>query len=249
MSALTVTVFPDNKSRSIQSAQPMSLIEVERLIRAVPPAPKKSALPLLKLAEFGSIKTDAGCLRHDANVTVVTGIEGDYDGESMPMAEAAKRLNDAGVAALLYTSASHEDAAPRWRVLCPLSRTLVGTPVELREQRRRLVGVLDAILGGVLTPESSALSQSFYFGRIEGRPDPAFLHTTGLCIDELRNPPEPDFQARSPTARMMASLTAPPMKNCVPHSLVAKTGTSRCSSCRPDGPREAWLQTTSRQHY
>jgi hypothetical protein len=199
--ATVVTVFADNKGRKIHVARPMSLIEVECLIRAVEPAPAKDKLPLLKLATFGDNKTDADCLRFDANVTQVSGIEGDYDGETIPMEAAAEKLRAAGIEALLYTSASHTPDRPRWRVLCRLATPLSGTETELRGQRKRCVGILNAILGGVLKGESFALSQSFYFGRIKGRPDPVTRRTAGVCIDEMDSPPAPVYAIGSGAKR------------------------------------------------
>ena len=94
------------------------------------------------------------CLRHDANVVQITGIEGDYDLEKMPVSEAVERLEQAGIASMLYTSPSHTEDAPRWRVLCPTSVALPPT------ERDRLLARLNGVLGGVLSSESWTLSQS-----------------------------------------------------------------------------------------
>jgi hypothetical protein len=124
--------------------------------------PSKQACPLLKLATFGSTRTDKGSLRHDANVLSVTGVEGDHDAGSMTLEEAALLLELAGVQAVLYTSASHTKELPRWRVLAFFSRE--RTPHE----RNKFAARLNGILRGALAPESFSLSQSFYFGRVEG---------------------------------------------------------------------------------
>src|SRR5208337_2026317 len=154
----------------INASRPMNLTELERVISVATPAPEKERLALLKLARFGEVLTDKKCLRHDANVVEVFGIEGDYDGGEIPMSGAAAELSDAGVAAVLYTSASHTSQRPRWRVLVPLSAPLEGTPEQLREHRRHWTGVLNALLGGILNGESFALSQAYFFGPIEGKP-------------------------------------------------------------------------------
>ena len=71
-------------------------------------APEKSGLPLLKFVRFGPLRTPpmpvggGGSLRHDANVTMTSGVEGDYDGEAMPFAEAVTRLDEAGSLFGLY---------------------------------------------------------------------------------------------------------------------------------------------------
>ena len=44
-------------------------------------ARSKYKLPLLKLATFGDFRTSYDCPRSDANVSALTGIEADYDGE------------------------------------------------------------------------------------------------------------------------------------------------------------------------
>jgi hypothetical protein len=123
-------------------------------------APAKNLLPLLKLARFGAARTAAGSLRHDANILTVSGCEGDYDGEEMPITEAQQRLDDAGCAYMIYTSPSHTLDRPRWRVLMPFSREL--PPGE----RARMMNRLNGVLGGVLSRESWALSQAFYYGRV-----------------------------------------------------------------------------------
>jgi hypothetical protein len=84
-------------------------------------APTKTALPWLKLARFGTRTTRAGCLRNDANVEEITGVEIDYDGEIIPMREAAGIFQNARLAVLLYTSPSNTPAKPRWRGLFALS--------------------------------------------------------------------------------------------------------------------------------
>lgn len=125
--------------------------------------PSKGAMPLLKLATFGDLRTGSRSLRHDQNIAKVTGIEGDYDGELVPIEEAKRRLEAHGIRAVLYTSASHTPSAPRWRVLAPLSRK------HRPEERRGLVDKLNHALGGILANESFTLSQAFYFGQIKGR--------------------------------------------------------------------------------
>jgi predicted P-loop ATPase len=124
----------------------------------------KANLPWLKLARFGDVKTTDGCLRHDANLLAITGIEADYDGEQVSLKEASDALKKAGVTSLLYTSPSHTSDKPRWRAVCPLS-TERGP-----DQRHHLVSRLNGVLGGILAPESWRLSQSYYYGNVTGKP-------------------------------------------------------------------------------
>jgi RecA-family ATPase len=90
-------------------------------------------------------------------------------------------------------------------VLCPLATALTGPEAELRQQRRHWVGVLNAILGGVLKSESFALSQSFYFGPITGRPQPEIVRLEGKCIDQLADAPAPKFPANGAGEEQLAA--------------------------------------------
>jgi hypothetical protein len=140
--------------------------------------PEKAAMPLIKLARFGAKRTVKGSLRHDANILVVTGVEGDYDGEQIALDEAKDALARAGIASVLFTSPSHTPEKPRWRVLVPLSREYPPT------ERARFVARLNGVLGGVLAAESFTASQAFYFGKVAGTTYAAAM-TRGRCIDEL----------------------------------------------------------------
>lgn len=142
-------------------------------------AERKDRLPWLKLATFGDQRTAKGSLRHNGNVTAIDGIEGDHDTGTLMPADAAQRLRKAGVAALIYTSPSHTPERPRWRVLAPLSRSMPP------EHRERLCARLQGVLGGALAPESFALSQSYYYGGVEGGTVPETLLIDGTGIDTL----------------------------------------------------------------
>jgi predicted P-loop ATPase len=141
-------------------------------------AKAKADLPWLKLARFGDVKTDKGSLRHDANVLAITGIEADYDGGQMTPVEAVERLEKAGVKALVYTSPSHTEDAPRWRVLCPTSAELPP------DRREHLVGRLNGLLGGILAGESFTLSQAYYFGSVGKNPSHMAEIVDGEPIDQ-----------------------------------------------------------------
>lgn len=152
-------------------------------IERLEPQPVKAESPLIKFARFGSVRTDKGSLRHDANVIEVTGIEGDYDDEAVTPDEAIARLERAGVRALVVTTHTHTPENPRWRVFAPLSASV--HPAE----RKRLVGRLNGALYGCLARESFTLSQSYFVG---GRPGGEYrtLHTfddpeDGECIDRI----------------------------------------------------------------
>lgn len=125
--------------------------------------PDKASTPLVKCATFGDLRSENGSLRTNANMLSITGCEGDYDGEDMPMEVAAALLREGGVKGILYTSPSYTPDRPRWRVICPLRK-----PRDPSE-RLALVERLNGILKGVLSAESFTQSQAFHCGRVEGR--------------------------------------------------------------------------------
>lgn len=138
----------------------------------------KADCPLLKMAEFGDVRSAKGSIRHDANVLAICGVEGDHDAESLSPEDACRLLIAAGIKAIVYTSASHGRTGPRWRVLAPTSQRYAP------QAHRELVGRLNTVLGGVLSTESFALSQAYYFGRVLGV-DYVAYGSPGLCIDQV----------------------------------------------------------------
>lgn len=146
------------------------------ILRNPPVAKRKEDLPLIKLALFGDEASPAGSYRHDANLLEVWGVEGDYDGGQVSIAQAAELLQAAGIVAFLYTTPSHTPECPRWRVLAPCSRA------HMPAERAALVAKLNGVLGGILAPESFTLSQAFFYGRVEGA-EYCDIETTGVEID------------------------------------------------------------------
>lgn len=167
-----------------------------------PEYPTKAGMALLKCATFGDLRTDKGSLRTDENVRAVHAVEGDYDAGRVTIDDAAAQLRAADIEAVLYTTASSTPAAPRWRVLAPLS-----APCEPRA-RRHHVGVLNAALGGVLATESFALSQSFYFGRLAGA-EYRSVHVAGEPVDLAGLFIEPVFPVMA--ERRTETLSTDPM--------------------------------------
>lgn len=141
----------------------------------------KTECPWIKLATFGNMRSPRNSLRFDANVIAITGIEGDYDGGEVSLDEAQNRLIKAGIEAIVYTSPSHTSAKPRWRVLAPLSGEF---PVHMRTV---FMGRLNGALGGILSPESFTLSQSYYYGPVEGVEYEVLYLDDGEKIDQLDN--------------------------------------------------------------
>jgi hypothetical protein len=171
-----VTLFQDRFGQSAEEYE-VDLEELAELIGKIEER-SKEALPLLKLAEFGEQASDRGAVRHDANLLRITGIEADYDGGFVSLAQATGLVRQSGIEALLHTSPSSTPEAPRWRVLCPVSKPLPGT------ERDHLVARLNGVLGGILAAESWVPSQAYYFGGITGQPPVLIEISSGRCIDE-----------------------------------------------------------------
>jgi hypothetical protein len=155
-----LTIFPNVWARELKTWSPSWLELVER-VKHPKLYPTKASMPLVMLAQLGQARTDADSLRHEANVIGISGVALDYDAGELDIADAATLLSDASITGLFYTSPSSTPRRPRWRLLLPTSR-------ELEPQRHReLVARANAILGGVLAPESFRLAQSYYIGRAE----------------------------------------------------------------------------------
>jgi hypothetical protein len=156
----SVTLFDDVYATRL-SVRSVTISQLADIIAAAS-APTKDDLPLIKLAIYGDDRSAEGSLRHDGNVKWVHGIETDYDDEEMSFDEAVKRVRAAGLAAILYTTPSHTPQEPRWRALFPFTGQM------LPAGRKNMLDRANAIFGGVLAPESWALSTAFYYGAVSG---------------------------------------------------------------------------------
>jgi hypothetical protein len=161
------TIFLNEFARDQGRGSWLDLAELAEKIRGVERA-SKHHLPWIKLAWFGDIPSAKNCLRYDQNVQLISGIECDIDGKGTGIEDAARKLS--GLRALLYSTPSSTPAKPHYRVLCPLSGAYSGPPDVLRDLRARLVARVNHMLGGIVADESFVLSQSYYFGNVEGRP-------------------------------------------------------------------------------
>ena len=171
----TVTFFTD-AAAAAKREEAICLHDLADLI-ATTSASSKGQLPWLKLARFGDTRTGKGLLRHNANVLMITGLEGDYDGGRIAFYDARAILQEAGVLAIVYTSPSHTENAPRWRVLCPLSAELMP------ERREQLMARLNGLFHGVFSGESWTLSQSYYLGSVNQNPSHRVEMIDGTPID------------------------------------------------------------------
>lgn len=170
-----VTFFRDFAAAT-KAERRLSLVDLAERVRNVT-ASRKSDLPWLKLARFGTVRSDKGSLRHDANMLAISGIEADYDAERITFGDACDRLEKQGILSIAYTSPSHTEDAPRWRVLCPLLEELPPT------RRNHMMGRLNGLFGGNFAGESWTLSQSYYFGAINGNPSHRVEIIDGQPID------------------------------------------------------------------
>jgi hypothetical protein len=161
---IPLTFFDDAFAR-VQYQDNLTLPELAEEIRGFS-EPHKSKLPWLKMAIFGENASRNHCLRTNANVKEVTGVEIDHDSGRMPFDEAVQRLKNAGLRSLVYTSASYvKDEKEKWRVLAPLSASTAPAA------RAELVAVLNGVLCGFAAPESFVLSTAFFYGSVNHNPD------------------------------------------------------------------------------
>ncbi|WP_419900628.1 hypothetical protein [Roseomonas sp. USHLN139] len=178
-----IVTFFDSQAAARAVQRDMTLADIAEMARSTRAA-AKADLPWIKLAVFGDRRTPKGSLRHNANVTAITGIEADYDAMDMPMEDAAAILRGAGITALFYTSPSHLADLPRWRVVCPTSAP-VGP-----ELRASLTARVNALLGGVLARESFTLSQAYYIGHTGSASHTVLLVEGERTIDQAVGLPE-----------------------------------------------------------
>jgi AAA domain len=188
---LDLTIFPTGTAFE-KIPKRVSLRKLAKAI-STREAASKDKLPWLKLGRFGDVKTAKGSYRSNANLQQIDGVEVDYDGGSISVDKARATLDLYGVAALCYESASSTVEAPRFRVLCPTSKTLEPN------KREGLVERLNGIFEGQLDQQASfTLSQSFYFGGVTGQAKPKILLCEGDYID-LAKGIEPRPKSKSAT--------------------------------------------------
>lgn len=169
---MRITVFP-TVSGAVRNTTWMSLAQFAANALATVTAPEKTALPMLKLAAFGDKRSVKGSLRHDRNVLEVSGIEIDYDGETLSPDAAEAILRDARIPGIVYTSPSHTPERPRFRILLAFS-----TP-RPPDWRARMVSRLAGLFPVELAPESWTLSQAYFYGSVIGQPATIVLKVDG----------------------------------------------------------------------
>jgi hypothetical protein len=170
-----ITMFKDETAQTLNLTEQTLPSLCDRILATT--APSKDKTPWLKLAKFGNLRSDKNCLRTNTNLREITGIECDYDGEEIAFKSAIHTIRDAGIRALIYTSASHTEEKPRWRILAPLSQ---NHPPETRE---KMVARLNGLFGGAFAPESFALSTGFHYGSVNSNPHHRAVVLDGDFLD------------------------------------------------------------------
>ena len=157
-----VTFFLDTRAQ-LWGGGEVTLPQLAKKI-AARTAASKAELPLLKLAKFGNRRSNKNCLRTDENVESVSGIEVEHDAGEIPFEVAVETVRKAKLRALAYTSPSWEAGVKeKWRILLPLAQEHAPA------SRAELVARVNGLFGGKLTDECFVLSQTFYFGHLDGR--------------------------------------------------------------------------------
>ncbi|MDP3409036.1 AAA family ATPase [Bosea sp. (in: a-proteobacteria)] len=170
-----VTRFP-TQAASRKADHRLSLRDLARVVGSES-GRTKAELPWFKLARFGDQRTDKNCLRNNANVQAVSGVEADYDGGEISPLEAEGRLQAANIAALIYTTPSHRPEAPRWRLFVPFAEE------QAPDHRERFMMRLNGLFDGALDGASFTLSQAYYGGNVEGQPPIETRLVDGRHID------------------------------------------------------------------
>jgi hypothetical protein len=154
-----ITLFR-NKAATKLEVVGVTLHELADLIKTKTAA-DKTQLPLLKMAIFGDERTKKNCLRNNANVLNITGVDAEHDAETMSFDTAVETLRAANIRSLLYTSPSYVPATKeRWRILVPLSKE------HPPDTRVKMVARVNGLLKGQLSGESFTLSQAYYYGHV-----------------------------------------------------------------------------------
>ena len=143
-------------------------------------------LPLFSVERYGTTRRRKA-IRNSANVVAITGFCIDHDSGNLSIAEAAERLRDAGIRAVLYTTRRHTAERPRWRAVLEYRNEISGTTAAMGSERRRHVAYMEEkVLGpGVIAPESADLSRGWYYGWNEHAPERELVVVEGKHLDEI----------------------------------------------------------------
>lgn len=243
---LDITLFPDKHAKT-QERRNVAWSEVGAIIASEPGKRDKGECPAIKLMRFGGVVSEAGCLRTNDNATEITGVEGDYDQEGITPEQAISALEAAGIKALVYTTWSHTEDKPRWRVLAPISKP------QDKAARLAYIEAVNGMLGGILAKESAVISQAMYFGHGAGGSTRVLYtfgdHAGGVCIDQLeswqqyRNAWSKKATIRRSTNNDLTDRPAMPSLKLeyTPENVVKVEETMRLAGLSPDDDRAGWM--------
>ena len=172
-----VTIFKDEFASSLRCVE-LSLPQLAEHIR-YQTAASKGDLPLLKLAIFGSKRSDKNCLRTNENTEQIAGVEGEHDAGEISFDTAIAVMRKVGIRCIIYTSPSYVPVTKeRWRILVPLSQKL--SP----DAREKFVARVNGLFDGKLALESFVLSQAFYYGSVNNNPNHRVEVIDGKHLDK-----------------------------------------------------------------
>lgn len=186
---MRVTFFRDKTAKTLV-VRDLSVQDLADEIKSAA-AKSKTALPWLKLAVFGDKRSGGGSLRNNANVLSLSGIEGDYDAEMMSIEDGAALFERLGIEAILYSTPSSAPGKPRWRALTFFSKELPPS------KRNRLVEQFNDLTGNIFSWESRTLSQSFYYGWVQGCAQMVVRIVEGRKVDLVLDNPFLEYEVES----------------------------------------------------
>lgn len=169
---MTYTIF-----NSLHNAQGQQLTaqwsDICRMLQDAATYPDKASQPLIKLGTFDNASRGAG-----HSLTLISGVELDYDAGEVTATRAAKLLSEAGIECVVCSTFTSSMDYPKWRVFAPTSHELSA------ELRPYLVSAVDSILGNIAARESYTPKQTFFYGR---NPETAyvFFHVAGQAADVI----------------------------------------------------------------
>ena len=172
-------VLRDEFAASLQHGF-LTLPQIAACIRAT--TAKQRAVAAAQAATVRRQGTDKNCLRHDANVLEISGIEGEHDKGTLRSPMRSRRLRKAGIRCLLYTSPSYVPGD---------QGTLAGSGAAVAIHAPSLRVGLVARLNGILER------------RARGRE----LHAvTAVLLRQRRQQPEPPGRCSTATSSICATI-------------------------------------------
>lgn len=135
----------------------------------------KKAREVLPLFKPGTFKSG----RKAEDLASIDCIEGDYDAGRDGLDWALARLIDAGIAAYIHTTSRHSDVRPRFRIYCPLSRSMPPSAWE------KQFSFLNEVLGNSLDPNAAQVAQGYFVGRLDICEEPEIYHVDGNGCDYI----------------------------------------------------------------